>query len=115
MKTDRARYASASSYYRPCGFLATLGVIGLVGVLAAPTGAAAAMFDAPLPERPRNHHELAFGPRGLGGLREFVAGHARLAGVAANRIGDVVQAASEVMVITTNAEPKANGSRGLTL
>ena len=45
LKTDRARYASASSsYYRPCGFLATLGVIGLVGVLAAPTGAAAAMF-----------------------------------------------------------------------
>ena len=45
LKTDRARYASASSsYYRPCGFLATLGVIGLVGALAAPTGAAAAMF-----------------------------------------------------------------------
>jgi L,D-transpeptidase catalytic domain len=44
LKTDRARCASASSYYRPCGFLATLGVIGLVGVLAAPTGAAAAMF-----------------------------------------------------------------------
>ena len=44
LKTDRARYASASSYYRPCGLLATLGVIALVGVLAAPTGAAAAMF-----------------------------------------------------------------------
>ena len=45
LKTDRARYASvSSSYYRPCGFLATLGVIGLVGVLAAPTGAAAALF-----------------------------------------------------------------------
>jgi hypothetical protein len=44
LKTDRARCASAFSYYRPCGFLATLGVIGLVGALAAPTGAAAAMF-----------------------------------------------------------------------
>src|SRR6476646_7796677 len=63
LKTDRARYASASSYYRPCGFLATLGVIGLVGVLAAPTGAAAAMFtlkedygDGPLTGGYREKH-----------------------------------------------------------
>jgi anti-sigma regulatory factor (Ser/Thr protein kinase) len=72
-------------------------------------GASAAMFDAPLPERPRNHHEVAFGPRGLGGLREFVAGHARLAGVAANRIGDVVQTASEVAANSV----RHGGGRGI--
>ena len=45
MKTDRARCAFVSSYRRRCGFLATLGAIGLVGVLAAPTGAVAELFS----------------------------------------------------------------------
>jgi lipoprotein-anchoring transpeptidase ErfK/SrfK len=44
LKTDRAQCAFLSSFRRRCGFLATAGVIGLAGVLAAPTGAAAAMF-----------------------------------------------------------------------
>jgi hypothetical protein len=61
LKTDRARYASASSYYRPRGFLATLGVIGLVGVLAAPTGAGAAMFSL--------KEDYGYGPM-TGGYRE---------------------------------------------
>jgi anti-sigma regulatory factor (Ser/Thr protein kinase) len=59
-------------------------------------GAAAAMFDAPLSAPPPQHHELAFGSGGLTGLREFVAGHARQAGLGADRIGNLVLAASEV-------------------
>jgi anti-sigma regulatory factor (Ser/Thr protein kinase) len=58
--------------------------------------ASAAPFDAPLPPPPPTHGELAFGPNGLLGLREFVAGHARQAGLAANRIDDLVLAVSEV-------------------
>ena len=42
-KTDPRGTLPPLSYYRPCGFLATLGLVGLVGVLAA-TGADAAMF-----------------------------------------------------------------------
>jgi hypothetical protein len=45
LKTDRAHCALVSSYRRRCGFLATLGVIGLVGALAVPTGAVAELFS----------------------------------------------------------------------
>jgi hypothetical protein len=44
LKTDRAQCAFSSSFRQRCGFLATVGAIALAGVLAAPTGAAAAMF-----------------------------------------------------------------------
>jgi anti-sigma regulatory factor (Ser/Thr protein kinase) len=58
--------------------------------------ASAAPFDAPLPAPPRQLHQLAFGSAGLAGVRDFVAGHARQAGLGPSRIDDIVLAANEV-------------------
>ncbi|MDQ6719952.1 MAG: sensor histidine kinase [Candidatus Dormibacteraeota bacterium] len=59
-------------------------------------GAPAALLDAPLAAPPRQHYELAFGPGGLVGLREFVAAHTRQAGFGADRVENLVLAVSEV-------------------
>src|SRR6516165_10825206 len=46
LKAVRAQCAFVSFYRRRCGFLATLGAIGLVGAFAAPTGAVAETFSS---------------------------------------------------------------------
>jgi anti-sigma regulatory factor (Ser/Thr protein kinase) len=71
--------------------------------------ASGARFDAPLPEPPLSHHDLDFGPGGLAGLREFVAGHARGAGIGAKRTDDVVVAVSEVAANSV----RHGGGRGI--
>jgi anti-sigma regulatory factor (Ser/Thr protein kinase) len=58
--------------------------------------AAAAPFDAPLPEPPGDPAELAFAAGPLGDLRAFVARHAVRGGLGAHAAADLVLAADEV-------------------
>jgi anti-sigma regulatory factor (Ser/Thr protein kinase) len=68
--------------------------------------AVAAPFDAPLPEPPADAVELPFRADTLQALRTFVAERARAAGIAGERIDDVVLAVHE---IAANAVRHATG------
>lgn len=75
-------------------------------------GSWAAPYDAPLPEPPAATRRIALTLDGLGAARNLVEDEARLAGIPASGIADIVMAANEV---ATNAIRHGTGGASLSV